>query len=438
MINSISIETIIDVNNNHHLLLNSSKHNSIFSTETNRHISFNDKYDDKQEEKRTTLTHIDFIHASENEILHRYLSYFEQCLPLFINKNLENFNNKIDIEKFQLSNTRIHHKDDIELYHLKRIQITFENIEKNEKLPLDKDIIIIIDAFHIYIENLIRKNVFINQCKTEQKLNENEFLSIININYGDLFNIILSSFNHICHSSLNIIKPSKIAEILIFLFHNLFSNMNDYSMIKILSLLIENYHHLNFYSNDSIQNKTISSFSSIKNFPNNINRQYLLALDILMKSIEESTIKCPYNIQLLNCKYMYDSTKTLLTKIFYEIRTSNHEKYSIENQYDCIQVFRAIFKKIFNYSSLSMIKTIEDKQTYMDFKIDEKDFEIVIIFFKHLSRMNKRCTNEYEQNFIFDYFSTILFGDLHRKIISKKIRQIFQLFIQHFEQIQWQ
>ncbi|CAF4724692.1 unnamed protein product, partial [Rotaria sp. Silwood2] len=319
--------------------------------------------------------------------------------------NLENFNNEIDIEKFQLSNKRIHHKDDIELYHLKRIQIAFENIENdNEKFPLDKDIIIIIDAFHIYIENLLKKNVFINQCKTEQQLNKNEFLSILNINYGDLFNIILSSFNHICHSPLNTIKPSKISEILIILFHNLFSNINDYSSIKILSLLIENYHHLNFSSNDSFDNKTNSSFCSIKNFSNNFNRQYLLALDILMKSIEESTIKCPYNKQLLNCKYMCDAAKHLLTKIFYQIRTSNYEKYSIENQYDCIQVFRAILKKIFNYSSLSMIKTIEDKYTYMDFKIDEKNFEIVIIFFKHLYRMHKRCTNEYEENFIFDYF----------------------------------
>ncbi|CAF3403154.1 unnamed protein product [Rotaria sp. Silwood1] len=437
MINSISIETIIDVNNNHHLSSNLSKENSTFPTETNRHISFNDKYDEKQEERRSTLIHIDFIHASENEILHRYLSYFEKCLPLFINKNLENFNNEIDMEKFQLSNTRIHHKDDIELYHLKRIQIAFENIEKDEEPPLDKDIIIIIDAFHIYMENLLKKNVFINQCKIEQQSNENEFLSIINVNNGDLFNIILLSFNHICHSPLNIIEPSKIAQILIILFHNLFSNINDYISIKILSLLIENFHLVNFYSNNLIQNKIISSFSSIENFPNNFNRQYLLALDILMKSIEESTIKCPYNIQLLNSKYMCDSAKHLLTKIVYQIRTSNYEKYSTENQYDCIQVFRAILKKIFNYSSLSMIKIIEDKDTYMDFKIDEKDFEIVITFFKHLYRMNKRCINEYEQNFIFDYFSTIVFGDLHDKIILKKIK-IFQLCIQHFEQIQWQ
>jgi hypothetical protein len=49
--------------------------------------------------------------------------------------------------------------------------------------------------------------------------------------------------------------------------------------------------------------------------------------------------------------------------------------------------------------------------------------------------MNKRCLNNNEQNFILNYFSTILFGDLYRKEISKKIKEIFQLFIQNFQQI---
>ena len=141
-----------------------------FSFETNRHISFSEQYDEKQNNKRITLTHVDFIHASENEILRRYLSYFEKYLPLFINKKLDN-NNQFDIETFQLSNSRIHHKDDIELYYLKRIQIAFENIEYDEKFIIEKDILLIIDAFHIYIENLLKKNGFIVECKIEQQNN---------------------------------------------------------------------------------------------------------------------------------------------------------------------------------------------------------------------------------------------------------------------------
>jgi hypothetical protein len=141
---------------------------------TNRHINFNDKYDENEEQRRNTLTHIDFIHATKNEILNRYLTYFENFLSLFINKKLENSNQKIDIDKFQLNNLRIHHKDDIELHQLRRIQIAFESIEHDEKSYLNEDIILIIDAFHIYIENLLKKNVFITHCKTEQQLNKHE------------------------------------------------------------------------------------------------------------------------------------------------------------------------------------------------------------------------------------------------------------------------
>ena len=68
--------------------------NSI-NNKTNRHISFNDKSNENEDEQRNTLTHIDFIHATNNEILNRYLLYFEKFLPLFINNN---------IEKFQLNN----------------------------------------------------------------------------------------------------------------------------------------------------------------------------------------------------------------------------------------------------------------------------------------------------------------------------------------------
>lgn len=156
-----------------------------------------------------------------------------------------------------------------------------------------------------------------------------------------------------------------------------------------------------------------------------------------MRSIEESKVKCPYNIQLLNCNSMCDSAKNLLSKIFYQIRTSNDQIVLFENYNDCIQVFHTILKKIFNYSSLSMIKSVEDNETYIDFKIDENNFDIVMIFLKHLYRMYKRCSNDYEQGFILDYFSTILFGDSHRLTISQKMKQIFQLFIQNLEQIQW-
>jgi hypothetical protein len=64
---------------------------------------------------------------------------------------------------------------------------------------------------------------------------------------------------------------------------------------------------------------------------------------------------------------MCDSARQL----FYQIRTSNIEKYSLTNINDCIQVFRAIFKKNFNSS---IIKIIEDKNEYMDFIIDEENF----------------------------------------------------------------
>jgi hypothetical protein len=112
--------------------------NSI-NKKTNRHISFNDKSNKNEEERRNTLTHIDFIHATNNEILNRYLLYFENCLPLFINNKIENSNQEINIEKFQLNNLRIHHKDDIELYQLRQIQIAFESIEQDEKSYSNQD-----------------------------------------------------------------------------------------------------------------------------------------------------------------------------------------------------------------------------------------------------------------------------------------------------------
>ncbi|CAF3289120.1 unnamed protein product [Rotaria socialis] len=337
MKNSFSIDTIIDINNNQQHSSSVSKRSSIVSTETNRHIKFNDDYDEKQG-KRQTLTHIDFIHASENEILQRYLFYFDQYLPKYIN---EYFTNEIDIENYQLSNSRMHHKDDVELYHLKRIQMIFESIETAEKFPSDRDIIISIDAFHIYIENLLKKQFFINDCKTEQQSNKNEFSSMIDINYSDLFTMILISFNHVCHSTLNRIKPSKMAEILIILFHDIFSNMKDNSSKKTLALLIENYHRI---SDSTPKHKPISSLSTIENLTNDFRDETLFSLDNFLKSIEKSTIKCSHNIELFNCNYIPDETKNLLLKIF---STSNYEKYSFENHDDCLQVFLNILQKHF-------------------------------------------------------------------------------------------
>lgn len=170
MTNSIPIEPVIDINNCQSASFGS-KHDLIFSPETNRHIKFTENYDEKQKGKRQTLTHLDYISASDNEILYRYLAYFEEHLPKYIN---ENFTNEVYIENYRLSTSRIHHKDDIELYHLKRIQMLFESIEKIEKFPLDIDILIIIDAFHIYVETLLQRQYFINECNTEQQINKNE------------------------------------------------------------------------------------------------------------------------------------------------------------------------------------------------------------------------------------------------------------------------
>ena len=209
-------------------------------------------------------------------------------------------------------------------------------------------------------------------------------------------------------------------EILSLLFQNIFfSNINNSSSRKILTLLIENYHHLNFNLNQN------QSFTMIENNSKNFNRQYLLALDMLMKFIETSTIKCPYNVQLSNSKYSSYSIQQLLSIIL---------NSSCTNIRDCIEAFRIILKQIFNNS---MIEIIEDRNKYVDFKINEKNFDIVIIFLKHLSKMNKRCSNQCEQDFILEYFSTILFGNLYRSKISTKIKQIFQLLVQNFEQIQW-
>jgi len=51
-----------------------------------------------------------------------------------------------------------------------------------------------------------------------------------------------------------------------------------------------------------------------------------------------------------------------------------------------------------------MIKIIEEKNRCMDFKIEEENFEIIMI----------------------------LFGNLYRKERLKKIKQIFQLFMNKF------
>ena len=148
------------------------------SPDTGRHISFNETSKEKPVPSgRRTLTHVDFIRASEHEILQRYLSHFEQHLPSFVLENLEPADEPAGIGRVRLNSTRIHHKDDIELHHIRRIQIAFESLEHDTASCKDEGLNLIIDAFHVFIEHSLQghgRHPSIIQCRTERSPHRSE------------------------------------------------------------------------------------------------------------------------------------------------------------------------------------------------------------------------------------------------------------------------
>lgn len=392
-----------------------------------RHISFNEKYEN--DEKRSILGHAHFMHASSDIVLSRYLSCFERRLPAFIDHRIQ----RVDIQTS--SQIRIHHKDDVELHRLRRVQFELEGVDYDPSMIQNEDLLLIIDAFQTYIETFLKHNgktSFILRCTTEQHKDHSE--TSIEVHFHEVFNRIILSLNRICHSPLNHFKPGQVAEMLAILF----SNLSDSNCKSYLPFLIVNYHRLDQKSDEvMIEQPKIPLFERLELPANTLDRFQLLALDILMRSIEQSSERCPYRHGTREEKIMDESTKRFLTRLFHQIHNSNRADRSLlSNTTDCARAFRAILKKIFTYSASAMVLTINDHRTYVDYQIDRRYFELVMTFFEHLHRMHRRCTNEDEQYQMMDYFSTVLFGVACREKLSTRMKQIFLLLIEHINDIQ--
>ena len=392
-----------------------------------RHIRFSEKFDDGR--KRASLGHVDLVHAAPNAILSRYLSCFERRLPAFIDHKLKHADIQIS------SQIRIHHKDDVELHRLRRIQIALEGVDYDSSVARNEELLLIIDAFQIYIENFLKHNgktSFILRCSIQQRKDHSE--ASIEIHSPGNFSGILVSLNQICHSPFNHFQPLQVAEMLSILF----SNLSDSNCKTFLPFLILNYHLLDQESDASIEPSAIPSFRNLKLPANTLDRSQLLALDILMRSIEQSAEKSPYCRRASEEKILHESTKRFLTQLFQQIHTSNHAGRSLlANPIDCSRAFRAILKKMFTYSSSAMILTVTEQKNCVDYQIDRRYFELVMVFLQHLHRMNRRCANEDEQNEMIDYFSTVLFGDALRAKLSRRAKQIFLLLVEHVDEIKW-
>ena len=400
------------------------KHDTLSPAGT-RHISFNEKYEN--EKKRSILGHASFVHASPDIILSRYLSCFERRLPAFIDHKIQ----RVDIRTS--SQIRIHHKDDVELHRLRRVQIELEGVDYDPSMIRNEELLLIIDAFQIYIETFLKRNgrtSFILRCTTEQHNDHSE--ASMEVHLHEVFNRIILSLNRVCHSPLNHFKPVQAAEMLAILF----SNLSDSNCKSFLPFLIVNYHRLDQKSDEVNEQPKISLFERLKLPANTLDRFQLLALDILMRSIEHSTERYPYRHGTREEKIMDESTKRFLTRLFRQIHNSNHvDRSLLSNTVDCARAFRAILKKIFTYSSSAMILTMKDHRTYVDYQIDRRYFELVMTFFEHLHRMHRQCTNEDEQYQMIDYFSTILFEVTYREQLSTRMKQIFLLLVEHINDI---
>ena len=249
--------------------------------------------------------------------------------------------------------------------------------------------------------------------------------SVITIHRGDLFDGILSVLNRACHSSSDPATVSKSAACLT----RLFFNANDACAEHILPSLIEHYHRLN--------RDSTSAFANIRTLPYTFDRKYLQALDILMDGIERSAQKSPYRIRSATDEAsLCDSSKRLLAGIFDQRALGSDRACSPADTDDCVHVFRAILKKIFTNASLAVIQTSAETNEHIDFKIDEKYFDLTMVLFEHLHRMARRCSTDDERQSMIEYFSTVLFAGADGKEVSVKVKQNLQLLIEHLDQIE--
>lgn len=379
-----------------------------FLMSTDRHIRF----DEKSKKNETNFqSQSQTSRASTDEIFHRYLSCFDERLLKYINEQFRS----ADRETWKTSEIRIHHKDDLELRHVRRVRMFFENFHFQREKIVREDFSTIIDAFDVFLEHNFRSN-FVRQCQIEEKTNEMTF----NVSNVENFHRIVLFFNRLCRSSSSRFDAFELAEILT----HLFPNLCDSSCKSFFPFFIVNYHRINFRRSFS------SSFNDLRTISSDFNRDDFVVLDVLMKFIEKSPIDPNfYKNRRTNDD---EDAKNLLVTLFYQIRQSNRCEIPVETDVEqTLRAFQIVLKKIFSLSAFKIIDEIDDRDRYVDLKIDVKFFDFALIFFEHLHRMSRRCSNDDERTALIDYFSPILFGES----IETKIKEIFRDFIDNFVEL---